>query len=694
MGLTALLLLIGLLALVGCGSSNSNSSNGSNYATVAAVVSDSPTEDWSVVGVKILNISLVPQSGSPVSIYTAASPVPVTNLVDLDQIGELLGTNTSVPPGTYTGATMTISANQGDVSLVVSPDPDSGFPGTAGATIPSSDINIVGASGGTVTVNLNLVSSMTLKKGQSTPIDLEFDLSNPLLIVEHTTSTGGQTWNVNFSGGNGTVRHHPLADLRFLVLRHVYGQVTSVSSDNSSLTMDRAFPTWPPVSPETAIVTAQAINVNADSTNGTIYYDMDALTKTTIYNFSSIASSLPNKYVRVAARYQSDGSLWAVRVFASSTFNNVYLSPEGHVFHVFPTGDSSGTWCSGAASGTGCLVVADVSGNPTSVVVNSNTNFYFRRPWLPGSENTIIGEGTAFLQDSGTSCGITNLISGQSSCMARGFKVHVNPVNPTLSPLTAADVDIEVARLGGIISNANGTNFTYTRRFGDSSDDYQVALPYATSTMSFVWWNFAYPTLLCGSSSGCGSSAISTFEAATDGAADFGGLIGKVNAWGLSWSAWGDDANSNGWAALFSVLVPTPIPPPTTCSSCSGVGTVSSPPPAAPWASSVTFWMTANGNTGGNSVNVDLSTVTGSATLVFQIQASGTGIITVTPQDITQASVQGTVATALSTGCGGAGCSTEVGVYGVPQPDGSIMAYALFYYTGQTQSPNRRRTTH
>ena len=38
--------------------------------------------------------------------------------------------------------------------------------------------------------------------------------------------------------------------------------------------------------------------------------------------------------MRIAARYQEDGTLVATRIWASSQFNNVWVSPEGHVLHV------------------------------------------------------------------------------------------------------------------------------------------------------------------------------------------------------------------------------------------------------------------------------------------------------------------------------------------------------------------------
>ena len=55
-------------------------------------------------------------------------------------------------------------------------------------------------------------------------------------------------------------------------------------------------------------------------------------------NFSN-ESGLVGKYVRIAARYQEDGTLVATRIWTSSQFNSVWLSPEGHVLHVNAAND-------------------------------------------------------------------------------------------------------------------------------------------------------------------------------------------------------------------------------------------------------------------------------------------------------------------------------------------------------------------
>lgn len=122
----------------GCGGSASNTSGGASQTpevqngTLNMIVSDASTEDWATIGVKILAISLVPQGGgTPVNVYAAPNPAPVLNLVQLDQLGEILG-NLTVAAGTYTGANLTIAGNPGDVLLTVSADPEAGFAGTPG----------------------------------------------------------------------------------------------------------------------------------------------------------------------------------------------------------------------------------------------------------------------------------------------------------------------------------------------------------------------------------------------------------------------------------------------------------------------------------------------------------------------------------------------------------------------------------
>jgi hypothetical protein len=429
-----------LLSLAACGGGGSDTGTAQSSAgnstppptgTVSLMVSDDSAEDWATIGVKVLSIALIPQGGgAAVTVYTAPTPAPMVNLEQLDQLSEILG-NVSVPAGTYTGAALTLGGNAGDVVLMSSADPEPGFAAAAGAAIPSSQIQIQGGQGvapnRTVALNVSFVSPLVVTAGQSNALDLEFNLDHPAFIVGHTPPAAGGTtlWAVNFKG---PVRHHPIADITHRVLRHTYGTVASVAADNSSITITKDLPALPITNPETAVSTKQNLQILADSANGTLFFDVDAKTKSTIKDFSSVAASLAGKYVRIAARYQQNGTLVGVRIWASSTFNSVWLSPEGHVDHI-------------NAANT-VMWVTNEQGVAVPLTVDANTQFFFRTPENGLADATPIGTGTAFLA-------ANNLV--------RGFKVHVSVVDPLATPLVAQTVDIETAAYDGRISGADTT---------------------------------------------------------------------------------------------------------------------------------------------------------------------------------------------------------------------------------------------
>jgi hypothetical protein len=646
LGITVLLLgtLFGLIACGGGKTSNNITPppQASQTGTVYTILSDDSTADWATIGVKVLSVSLTPQGGgTPVTVYTAPTPAPVINLVHLDQLGEILG-KAQVPPGTYTAATLTIAGNPGDVLLTAATDPEPGFAGTPGAAVPSSQIQIQGTTGSpgslTVAVNVKLVSPLVVNAGEGNAVDLEFNLSHPAFIVDHVPPGGGATfWAVSF---NGPVCHRPIKDITRLVLRQLYGTVTAVASDNSSITITKIFPAKPAISPETATASSQSLQILADTTNKTLFYDLDAKSQRAITDFSSVASSLTNKYVRVAARYQVDGTLVAVRIWASSSFQAVWVSPEGHVLHVNPT--------------TNIITLESEDGAGIPIKVDAATQFFFRTPANGKADATPIATGTGFLAGN-------NLV--------RGFKVHTSVVDPLAVPMVAQTVDIEIAKYDGYISGSNQTGFVYTRTFDKtpSSDDYTITLNYISSTtpngkdangnpvLGFEWWNFAFPTL-----ANTGANAIPSFVSATSGAVNFGGTVGALKTWGGSFATWGDTANPNGWSARWAILQPTPVP----------LGVVSSP-----WASGSnggSFGLSVTGGT--NPVSVTVSTTLGSATLVYQVDKTN-NIVTVSPQDITTAAGLSNVSRFLVNG-------TPVKVFGVPQSDGTIKANVVFYYTG------------
>jgi hypothetical protein len=131
-----------------------------------------------------------------------------------------------------------------------------------------------------------------------------------------------------------------------------------------------------------------------------------------------------------------------------------------------------------------------------------------------------------------------------------------------------------------------------------------------------------------------------------------------VSAWGFSRAVWGDPANATGWSLPWTILLPTPIP----------LGTV-----ATAYAGNA-FTMTVAGGT--MPVTVDVSSTSGSATLVYLVDRSN-NIVTISPVDITTSAGLTTLTNGLTAGA-------LVKVYGVPQSSGTLQAYVLTYYTGTT----------
>lgn len=635
----------------GSSSSNPNPTPQPQSGTVNLLVSDASTEDWATIGAKILSVSLTPQGGGiDVVIYTAPNPAPTINLLLLDQLNEILG-NVSVPPGTYTAATITVSGNPGDVQLTVSADPEVGFAAAAGSEIPANQIQIMGTQGGagslTVPVKVTLDSPLVVTANQNGALDLEFDLSHPAFIVGHVPPTSGglAMWAVNF---HPCLRQRRIFDITGVILRHHYGTATSVSSDNSSLIFNKDYPVYPPTNPETAVSTMQSLTVKADGTNGTLYYDVDGKTSATIKDFSSIASTIDGKFLRVAARYQVDGSLVAVRLWASSSFNSVWISPEGHVLHVNTT--------------TNTIVVENEVGLGVPLSVDANTLFYFRTPSNAQTDSNSIGQGTAFL---------SNLV--------RGFKVHASVVDPLASPFVAQSIDIEIARYDGTISAASTSNFTYEHNFRTVKDDYIVTLPYISSSAAngndpqsgnaisgFKWWNFAFPTVV-----DSGANAVSDFATATGGAVGFVCAAGttQMRAAGETYARWNDQNAPNAWAAPWTVLTPTKVP----------LGTVAAGYSNGSPDGTFTMTMTCPDGTQSNAVTITLNTNTGSAPLIYQVDFTN-GVFSVTPVDVSTPAGQTTLSSNLI-------ANTPVLASGIPQAVGTIKDYLLLYFTGTLPAP-------
>jgi len=657
---TLVVIIVTAALVAACGGGGGGSSSGGSSAaqsiSVPVLMSDAASEDWSTIGVKLLSLTLTKSDNTTFAVTLPATPTAL-NLAQLDNLDEIISSVALNPGDTYTGATLTLSANPGDVTLITSPDPEVGFPAAPGVQIASAVIQIQGATGSTgnkvvsvpVTFATPLVVPTVAAAASGTPaIDLEVDLNHPSFIVAHVPPSAGTTiWSVNF---NGPVRHKPSGDIRRLVLRHMYGTVASVSSDNTSLTFTKDMAHVPIVTPESGVATNQSITVLADSTNGTLFYDVAAKTKTTITDFSAASSVLATgKFVRVAARYQQNGSLVATRIWVGPTFNSVWISPEGHVLHANTSGNT--------------IVVSNELGQPVTMTINSATQFFFRQPENALADVTPIStNGLAFLQ---------------AGNIVRGFKVHAQ-ADVTTSPMTATTIDIETAAYQGKINtNASGVGFTKT--FSTASDDYTVpssgVMGYISTSSpngsdpltgasinGFKYWNFAYPTIV-----DSGLTVITDFVNATGGNVSFGSSAAYTfYAHGETYARWGDAADPSGWTVPWMVVEPTNTP--------KGTASVMS----AASAGISTFTMTIPG--GSQAVTVDVNSNSGQATLVYVVSRSA-DVVTVTPLDISAATSNGAENLATLTQDLSAG-TAKVQVSAVPQSNGHLKAYVLTVYTG------------
>lgn len=212
------------------------------------------------------------------------------------------------------------------------------------------------------------------------------------------------------------------------------------------------------------------------------------------------------------------------------------------------------------------------------------------------------------------------------SNVQRGFKVQLTVANPNATVPTAINVDIERAVYEGNLGLAGGnTGLTYDHpRYG-------VVSPVSASFgSSFTWWNFTYPT-----QANSGSAGLVTLLSG----------LGSTPAKGASTLAWNSSANA--WDANNCVLLPIHQRGSVTTSYSGGA-----------------MGFTP---TGGSAETVNLSTTTGSATLVYQVQLQA-GIVTVSP---VAASSWGSVLTS----------GTPARIFAVPTASG-LQAYVVVALPG------------
>jgi len=172
-GVFSLLALLAVLAFSGCGGSGSSSNSDpspSNQASVFTVGTDAPLP--SVVSCQIMVTGVTLNNGTTnVPVLTNSQVVDFAELSGLHQLLDL----NSVPPGTYTSATVTIA------------NPVIGFIDT---TQSPPAVNTINGTLSQSTVTVNFANPFVLSAGDLVGLRMEFDLYQSLQLDSNGQVTG------------------------------------------------------------------------------------------------------------------------------------------------------------------------------------------------------------------------------------------------------------------------------------------------------------------------------------------------------------------------------------------------------------------------------------------------------------------------------------------------------------------------
>ncbi len=319
-----------LALTVACGGSGSTATSTTPVPTgkTAIILTDAPSDQWSAVEVVVTKVTLLNKADHNREVVAFEGATAKINLVDLDSVGELLAT-AQIPVGTYDALRVTI--DPASVNLVKAD----------GTAVPSSQVHVQGKS-----VLVGLSTDLVVTDGDSNAVQIDFDLSHPLFLVQLPNGD----WAMNLQ-----VRHRPNANgmmgMRELMFRHRRGAIASVGASSFVLHTD----------------SGNDLTVNVDA--GAWFFDVD--TKT-VGSFAGLAAG---KNALVSLRMQPDGSLWAVRVWYGANVLPGW-TPEGHVVGVDRVNNR--------------LLVSTNATVPRAIAIDSDTAFTFHT-------SQTLGTGTGVL---------------------------------------------------------------------------------------------------------------------------------------------------------------------------------------------------------------------------------------------------------------------------------------------------------
>jgi hypothetical protein len=385
-----------LAFLVGCSSHSQGGSAATPTAAgqVSLTITDAPSDQWQEVSVVLKSASLrsaSDQTWTQVWLVDPANPLAgKVNLVDLNSVADLLSHASAIPAGSYDM-----------VQLVINTDPTTmTLTDDSGTTLPASAISVIDPSG-QGQINVKVDPAIQVATGQTTNLQLDFDLAHPLSIVEETV--GGATKVVLNLQVRFKAMPMRVQDLQFT---RKLGKVTAVAA------------------PAFTILDTRGSSFTYQTDAKTLFTDADAKATGA---FSGLTTT---KYALVAANLNADGSLYARQVwYAASADLLPTFTPEGLVRRV------------NAAAGNFSVLTKQVSGDGKTTTWKRQTVAVDAKTAWTFHTTVSMGTGSAFLQD-----------------IWRGCRVDVQ-FDPTGT--TATSVNVQNAHDEGFLTAASATHLSF-----------------------------------------------------------------------------------------------------------------------------------------------------------------------------------------------------------------------------------------
>lgn len=382
-----------LLALTGCGSSQTTTAN-----TAGTVINFGDAPNDQIIAFELTVNAVTLTGGSNPSVLPKPTEIELTH--DMLTFEPL--SLATVPPGTYTAATFTVSNPE-----VVVVDPTTKAVTKLNATLTSSTVNVpfpspisIGTGASVLNFDMNLNSSITISGSNATV--------TPTFTVSTATIAAGTEGNENENDGE-------LEDLR--------GTITSVASPKFTIQPAQ---------------TAQPVTITTDA--NTRYEDG-------ITSFSNLQNGM---IVSVDATTQADGSILAKKVESETE------TPDGEEAE----GIITGVTC---AVATACPSAANAATSITITTQKVSATLAANAP-VPGSTVSVpITASTQFTIHSNMSGGSFPAFDATTISKAQRVEVDSeNEAGDTSTSVTASKIRLQEQGFTGTVSALSGSNFTLT----------------------------------------------------------------------------------------------------------------------------------------------------------------------------------------------------------------------------------------